>query len=66
MAIDAKCSNTCAQEEEKLCECSPQVGKAGAQFCPADLKCNRAKMRLQWQPYPGQAGLKQKVCVCVC
>jgi hypothetical protein len=41
------------------CECKNSV--ASKTFCPVDLKCNRAKMRLQWQPQVQDAGKVHKV-----
>lgn len=67
---EGECLQSCANNEldesnVPRCECkvtSAQQANAG-QFCPTDLSCNRAKMRLQWQPRVEHAGSEFKVCV---
>jgi len=65
-----ECLQSCASNEfdessVARCECkvaSRQADNAG-QFCPADISCSRAQMRLQWQPQVRHAGSEYKVCV---
>ena len=48
----ARCKTTASQSS---CDCTG--------FCPADLSCNRASMRLQWKPREEDFGKSFLVCV---
>jgi len=48
-------SSLCDRSSDKDCECTG--------FCPSDLNCNRASLRLQWQPGPSDFGKSFFVCV---
>jgi hypothetical protein len=53
-------------EEGSVCECkvTHKAEENAGQFCPTDLSCNRAKIRLQWQPSVEDAGAgTRKVCL---
>ena len=45
----------CGSNSEKNCACTG--------FCPSDLNCNRASLRLQWQPDTSDYGKSFFVCV---
>lgn len=62
-SCDTSGGSTDEQDSNQVprCECLPSA--ASGQFCPTDLQCNRAKMRLQWQPKVHNAGKTYKVCV---
>ena len=56
--VDARnnCPTKCGlSASESSCECTG--------FCPADLSCNRASMRLQWKPNKEDFGKSFLVCV---
>ena len=66
-----ECLQKCGPGEEDAdgsprCECKQthSTSRNPGQFCPADLKCNRAKIRIKWQPTKEDAGRGTfKVCV---
>jgi len=66
---NGKCPQKCASDEtdsggKERCECAYSTEYTSEQkLCPADLSCNRARMRLQWQPQVQDAGKTFKVCV---